>query len=366
MSKKITVSEVGALAYILILFNYLGTTSDSIIPLVKQDSWISIILAFIIGIIPLIIFFKIMDYEPNLTIIEKNKVLFGKVFGSILNLILAIFFFISIIYSFWNLISFLGSQYLHRTPPFFIGICTCSCIIYLLSKDITVILKAFFVLFIVGLTLYLLGSITLVEQISLENFKPVLEFGITNPIIGALKNVSYNILPLFLITLIPKNKIKNVDKLGKTIAKFYILCFLIMFFIVIVTIGIYGPKLSMLYQYSAFHLLKKISILGFINRIESTISIRWILYLICFIVIGLYFVLESLKNTFNIKNKIINSILIFLLPLSSLYISENVFQNNVIKEIYAEIYLPIINGIFLFIIPLFILIFSKLKKNNSY
>lgn len=364
MSKKITVSEVGSLAYILILFNYLGTTSDSIIPLVKQDSWISIILAFIIGIIPLIVFFKIMDYKPDLTIIEKNKILFGKTIGSFFNILLAIFFFISVIYSFWNLISFLGSQYLHRTPPFFIGVCTCISITYLLSKDITIILKTFFIIFIIGLTLYLLGSITLIEQISLENFKPVLEFGIKNPIIGALKNISYNILPLFLITLIPKNKIKNVHKLGKTITKFYILCFFIMLFIVIVTIGIYGPKLSMLYQYSAFHLLKKISILGFINRIESTISIRWILYLICFITIGIYFVLEAFKNTFNIKNKIINNILIFILPLSSLYISEKVFENNVVKEMYAENYLPILNGIFLFIIPLFILIFSKIKKNS--
>lgn len=365
MNKKIAVSEVGSLAYILILFNYLGTTSDSIIPLAKQDSWISIILAFLIGIIPLIIFLKIMDYEPDLTIIEKNKALFGKTLGNILNIIFALFFFASVTYSFWNLISFLGSQYLHRTPPFFIGLCTCVSITYLLSKDISIILKTFFIIFIIGLTLYLLGSITLLEQISLENFKPVLEFGITNPLIGALKNVSYNILPLFLITLIPKNKIKNVHKLGKTITKFYILCFLIMLFIVIVTVGIYGPKLSMLYQYSAFHLLKKVSILGFINRIESTISIRWILYLICFIIIGLYFVLDTLKNTFNIKNKIFNNSLILLLPLSSLYISENIFQNNVIKEIYAENYLPIINGIFLFLFPLIILFFSKIKKSNN-
>lgn len=364
MSKKITNSQVGSLAYILILFNYLGTTSDSIIPLVKQDSWISIILAFLIGIIPLFIFLKIMDYEPDLNIIEKNKVLFGKVFGNIINLVLAIFFFFSVIYSFWNLISFLGSQYLHRTPPIFIGICTCICIIYLLSKDITVILKTFFILFIIGLSLYVLGSFALFNQISIENFRPVLEFGIKNPIIGAFKNISYNTLPLFLITLIPKNKIDKAHKLSKTIIKFYILCFLIMLFIVLVTIGIYGPNLSMLYQYSAFHLLKKISILNFINRIESTISIRWILYLICFIVIGLYFVLNALKNTFNIKSKFINTILIIVLPLSSLYISEYVFQNNVIKEIYAEDYLPFINLIFLFIVPLVILIYSK-KKNKT-
>ena len=60
----------------------------------------------------------------------------------------------------------------------------------------------------------------------------------------------------------------------------------------------------------------------------------------------------------------INTILIIVLPLSSLYISEYVFQNNVIKEIYAEDYLPFINLIFLFIVPLVILIYSK-KKNKT-
>jgi len=365
MSKKITLSQVASLIYILILFNYIGTTSDTIIPLAKQDAWLSIIITFIIGIIPLFIFLKIMDYEPDLSIIEKNKKIFGKFFGNVINILLSLFFIFLVSFSFHNTTIFLSSQYLHRTPTLFIALCTSVPIIYLLSKDFSVILKTLFILALIGIILYLLGFFSLIFQIRTESFKPFLEYGITNPFIGGIKSVTYNILPLFLITLIPKNKIEKAHNLCKTVIITYTICFIVMFLIVFITIGVFGPKLSALYQYSAFQLLKNITVFGSINRIESTISIRWILYIIGFIVLALYFVLETINTAFKLGNKIIKIIVIFVLPIGSVLLSEWLFENNVSKIEFSEKFLPFVSCFFLFLIPLIILIFSKLKKTSK-
>lgn len=363
--KKIKLSQISSIVYLLVLANYLGTTSSTIINIAKQDAWFSVLLAFIIGFIPILTFIKIMDYKPDLNIAEKNIFLFGKIFGNVINIILIITTFTIIITLCWNVNNFIGSQYLHRTPTIFIGLCGALCIIYLLNNDIYTILKTLFVLFIIGASLYALGTIGLVNQFKLYNLKPYFEYGLLNPILASLKTTSYNILPLFIITIFPKNQIENYDKLNKTIILTYLLGGFIMFSIILLTVGTFGYKLSSLFQYTAYHLLKNISLFGFIDRIESIISIRWILYIVGFLTISSYFIITTLKTIINIKNDTIIKILSPILVISATIISEIVFGNHLDKQSFTDNILPFLSLISYFIIPIFILIFCKFKKANA-
>lgn len=359
--KKIPLSQIGCCVYLLILANYLGTTCNNIIILAKQDAWISIIISFIIGLIPLFMFIKIMDYEPDLNIALKNQKLFGKLFGNILNILLILFIFLFTIELFWNISNFIASQYLDKTPTIFIGLATSICIIYLLNNDIYTIFRTLFILCIIGIALYITGTLGLINKFELYNLKPYLEFGILNPFLAALKSTAYNILPLFMITIIPKNKIENCHKLGKVIITWYTIAALVMFVIMLLTIGIFGPKLSIIYQYTAFHLLKNISIFSFIDRIESTISIRWILYSISFITISLYFIMTTIKAVIKKENQVVHKFMCFIFPLLLVFLSELFFKNNITKYNFSSDILPYLSGFFFFMIPLFIFISSKLK-----
>ena len=94
---KIKLSQIGSVVYLVVLANYLGTTSGTIINMAKQDAWFSVLFAFIVGLIPIFIFIKIMDFKPDLNIAQKNVYIFGKVFGNFINILLMISTFIFLI-----------------------------------------------------------------------------------------------------------------------------------------------------------------------------------------------------------------------------------------------------------------------------
>lgn len=358
--KKITNAQMGSIIYMLSLANGIGTTSNTLIGIAKQDAWISILIAAIIAFIPFFLIIKIIEYKPELNIFEKNNYLFGKIIGNIINILLILIFSFMAVSALWDLNNFISSQYLHLTPSLLIGIFMIITIIYMLTKDLIVIARTCFIMFIIGFILYLLGFLGLAWQINFDNIKPMFESGFVNILKGALISISYNILPVFLITVIPRDKM-DIKNLNSLFIWFY-LAGLVIFLIFFLIISIFGYNLASIYQYTPFHLLKNISLFGFINRIESTISIRWLFYLITFISMCLYFILQYIKNVFKIKNKTIINIIIVGLGLLTLYLSEIIFINNIIKEQFMLNYFPFFAFIILGFVPVVIFIFSKIKK----
>ena len=71
--------------------------------------------------------------------------------------------------------------------------------------------------------LSLFTDLSLSVQIDINNFKP-LSFE-SNYIYGFISYVSYNVIPLYLINIIPKYEIVNNNKTNKYIVLFYIISF---------------------------------------------------------------------------------------------------------------------------------------------
>ena len=59
--KKLRMIEICCLYYFIIRASFLGVTSSNIIHLARQDSWISIIVGTILGLIPLSIFLYVKN-----------------------------------------------------------------------------------------------------------------------------------------------------------------------------------------------------------------------------------------------------------------------------------------------------------------
>ena len=88
--KKMSNFEIGAITYFLIRAYFVGLSFNILLNTSKQQSFVSMIISLLLGIVYLVLFFYIQDYEPNLTIIEKNTKLFGSIIGSIINIIISI------------------------------------------------------------------------------------------------------------------------------------------------------------------------------------------------------------------------------------------------------------------------------------
>lgn len=97
-------------------------------------------------------------------------------------------------------------------------------------------------------------------------------------------------------------------------------------------VAVLGPELAQLYQYPEFHVLKRISIGGFIERVESTLSLRWIFYIFTTLVFGLYFIKQYIKTTFKITKEkklgIISSIVGIILLISSNWLFSSNTESN--------------------------------------
>lgn len=354
-------NEFSILTYFLTRCFYTGIAIHNIIFLAKQDSWISIIIAFIIGFIPMILFNALLNIEPSLSIIQLTKKYCGKVIGTIINIIFiaSILFHASIVL--WNLSNFINSQFLFKTPVLVISILFMIPIIYTVSKGLKTIGRTSVVLFLMSIVIYLISFLSLVGKVKLDNLFPMFEFGI-NPILdGALIEISYCVLAIYPLLIIPKDNINENGKLSKSLFKFYIFNIISMFTVMLFIITIFGYPLANLYQYSEFHILKTINIANFFQRVESILSFQFLFDLAIGLMVFVYFTKNAIEQTFNV-NKKFDKIILLIICIAIVYLSTIIFKNNTIAYDFLGKTYKYVRVIVLFLIPLIIYIIARIRK----
>lgn len=329
--KKITNLEFGSIIYFIIRAYFVGVSLNALLFISKQDNWISILFGIIIGIIPLLLYIYIFNYEPDLDINKKNIKLFGKTIGNILNITIVFFTLILITTIFGNLVTIIHGDYLSKTPVLFITITFMIAIFYPCTKDINSIARSCLIFFYASIFLVLISNIGLLVQLDVNNFKPIFFYKL-DTIKGTFTYISFNTLPLYLINIIPKNKIKNNNKTTKNILIFYVLANISLLVVSICIIGILGIKMAILYQHPEFQILKHIAIIGLSSRLDSILFIQWIIDILIFIIIGLYYVVNTTHIFINEKKNICLFIYCFIISIVTLFITNNIFLNTLIAK----------------------------------
>lgn len=355
--KTINSLEYNTLLWFLTRATFIEITAEILLNTAHQDSWISIIIAIIIGLLPFSLFSYLKNKYPDQNIIKINKTKLGK-FGTLLNLILIASTLIFAICSFWIIVHFIDSQYLYRTPIMIIIIVLILPVIYTIIKNIHIFSKVSLIMFYISLFFILVILIGLVGNINIDNLKPIFNNSPNNILYGSFCFIGFNVLPLFLINIIPKNKIKGYSPKKSFI--FYLISGLSLLNVMFLTISIFGIHLSELYNYPSFHLLKRVSVLDIIDRVESILSLEWFLALFVQIVISLFFIKEALKETFQTKEKT-NNIIMIIVCLFIAFLTNFIFTTQGTELAYFKNILIYILYIAYFIIPL-IIFFKSLKK----
>ena len=355
--KKITSLEYNTLLWFLTRATFIEITAEILLNNAHQDSWISILIAIIIGILPFLLYSYLKNKSPDKNIIQINKEKLGK-FGTILNIILIAGTFIFTICSFWIIVHFIDSQYLYRTPTIMIIIILILPVIYTIIKDFHIFSKVNLIMFYISLFFILVILSGLISNINIDNIKPILNNNPKNILYGTFCFIGFNILPIFLLTIIPKNKITNYSPKKSFI--FYIISGLSLLNVMFLTISIFGIHLSELYNYPSFHLLKRVSVLDMIDRVESILSLEWFLALLVQIMISLFFIKEALKETIQTKEKT-NNITMIIVCIITAIISFLIFTTKGTEIAYFQNILIYLLYIIYFIIPL-ITFFKSLKK----
>ena len=178
------------------------------------------------------------------------------------------------------------------------------------NKGITTISKISLIYTLIIIILFIMATIGLIPEIKLDNLKPVLEYGIKNPIIAGMTYSLVLTIPISSLLIIPKKEIENYYKTTKYIIITYLITIIMIIFMSLVASACLGRYLISMYQYPVYITLKKISIFGFIDRIENFLSIEWILS--TFVAFTLPII--NIQSNINKKNnKIINLIIIIII-----------------------------------------------------
>lgn len=358
MKEKINNIELSSIMFLLLFSSCLGIIPYVTIQLVDIDAYISSIIGGIIGLIPLFIMIYIFNYEVDSPIYIKTKLIFGKIIGTVINIILIIVYLVIIVTMLFNVSNFIISQYLTNTPLFLVTLTLGMTALHTVNKGMYTISKISFIYVVITLIFYIVGFIGIFPETEIGNIKPILEFGITKPFCTGLIYTLLFTSPMYSILVIPKNSIENNDKTNKYLIITYLLIAIMIFIVIIVTSTSLGKYLVRLYQYPPYIALKKISIFGFIDRIENFLSIQWILSAFIGLTIPIYYVKSSIKEK---NNKLITLIIVIIAICTSTWLfKSNTNFNNYLKSTYP--YILIIPLIIYFIIFIIIFIKKRYKK----
>ena len=356
-------NEYSVLTFFVSRCFYTGIAIHNITFLAKQDGWMSIILAFIIGFIPMILFNALLKIEPSLSFTQLIKKYCGKILGTIINvfLIVSVLFHASIVL--WNLCNFINSQFLFKTPVLVIGIFFMIPVVYTVSKGLKTIGRTSMVLFLMSIIIYLITFFALISKLELSNLFPMLENGVMPILDGSLIQLSYSVLAIFPLLIVPRNNISQNKKLANSLMKFYVFNFITMFIVMFLIITIFGSPLANLYQYPEFNILKTVNIADFFQRVESILAFQFLFDLAIGLIVFVYFLKTSIQQTFNFENKF-NNVLILIIAIIIIYISTIIFKNNTVAYDFLGKTYKYVRLLILFFIPLIIYIVARVRKKS--
>ena len=173
--KKISYLEITSLVIIQTVTTFFGISISILKEGSSINSWLTAIISYIIGIIPLIMICYISNYKKKLKLNEKINTLFGNKVGLIINIILSLFLISLAITLLYNINNFILSQFLYRTPFIVSSSLFMLLIIYNVNKGINVISKIAMLLLIFNIFLYTINISSLVKYIDITNFYPLLK-----------------------------------------------------------------------------------------------------------------------------------------------------------------------------------------------
>ena len=353
--KKINSLEYYTLIWFSIRACFPELTFTIMLHLIKEDTWVSILIGAIIGVIPFIIYEKIKEKYPNDNLITINKKIFPKL-SKIINSLIIVMSLISAVYIFWILIKFTNSLFLYKTNAWIISLILIIPIYYASTKDIHIISKISLLLFFTSILFQLLTTIGLIKNVDLNGIKPFLQSKTTNIIYSSIIYISLNISKLFFLTTIPKKRIKNYSFKKNLIM--YIFTNIPILNIVIATTCTFGIDLTLLYEYPAFQVLKRVNILGIFNKVESILAIEAIFALFIQIIIIIYYIKE-------ISNKKTNKYIPILICLIIVIISTNIFKTYKAEEVFFEKYLLYLISPIFILLPLITYVKTLHIQNNK-
>ena len=352
--KNEKINNFGVFTIILSLCNsaFYGAFSSYILYKTKTDSFLSIIIGFIISLFISKIIIHLFNKYPNKEFTKRNN---NKKITSIIFVILSSFLYCLLAL---RLSTFLSNQYLINTPNYLILLMILFITYYTSSKGIETIFRVSIITFFISIFIFIFDFISLVPQIKLDNFYPLFYTSIKDILYTSILFSIYFITPVIYLNAIKKNQIVNNNNFNKCYYLSLFISLIIILLNMFTTIGVSGIDINNLFDYPVYTTLKRIHLFSFLDSMENISIMLWMLFIINTCNINLLFITSIIKETFKIKNTIIINLIIIVV---CLLLSIFSFQNGFIES-YDYIVIPAIASFILLFLQFILNIKDRLIK----
>ncbi|WP_208590970.1 GerAB/ArcD/ProY family transporter [Gracilibacillus suaedae] len=327
----------------------------------KNDAWITMLIGIGISVLLVYLYNQIATISPRQTLVDIHELVLGKWIGKAFTIVYMYSIFIIILGNLEVLVFFLNTHILIETPSEALFIISIGVALYGLRKGLEVIARGYEIFLPLIILMSFLFLILLLKEIKLDNIQPLLTEGVL-PIIVSLYssiNFPYSEMLLFLMIL---PYVNNFNKGKKYFYVAVIIAGIFTVIIILMNILVLSWEVVSRNVYPTYTLGKKISIAEFFERLEVLIALVWVICIMFKIIIAIYAFLTSLSKLFECENY-----QPFLLPFGLIVYVYAIAHTEEVTKVQEDLvfHWPFLSTITLIIMPLIVLIVSKIRKVRS-
>ncbi len=261
----------------------------------KQDAWISMILALIIGLLLNVVWMLLLkryDYKSIFSIMENVS---GKWLGTFINLLIVFYAIHLAAYIVRNLSNFMvinvipdSNEWTYQIMIILLAIYSCYYGLNNIARVNEFLIPWMLLLFAISISL-------IVNQFEFDYLKPIYEQGFKSIAQGAYGTVGFPFIEIILLGTV-FTFVKQKEKLMKGYLLAVFFAGMILVLTVFVTVGIEGPYMVSRESYSTFAMMRNITVVELFERIEIIIAIVWIFGILVKITLCLFAALKGLQH----------------------------------------------------------------------
>jgi len=333
--------------------------SSSATSLAKQDAWISVIVAMMVGLIVIWINTYLGGLYPDKTYVEIIQLLLGKWLGGFVAANFILMCFIGAPEFIWYVGDFFTINYFSNTSPYIINILFSISVVIALLYGIEVIARASEVFYYVIVVMYILSMLFVAPNMEINNIFPVLEGGVIPVLKGSLPLLSFTVFPIILLNMIYPVNVRDIKDAKKSIFKGFLVGMLIIFVSVLMCNLVMGSTITADSRYPVFLLTKEIDVGIILARLEALIVVVWLLTIFNNTVFYFYAGILGLAQLLKLKD---HKKIVLPLGLIMIILSDFIYE-DVMYEIKwdTEVWIPYIAS-FGLVLPVLLLIVFFIKK----
>lgn len=353
--------RITSFQFMITIASYLQASSlltSFFTPLVKQDSWMIVLLGIVAALPLLLLYLALMRTFPGKNLIEMCQSALGSVVGNIVSLLFIWFFLTLTSVSLSSFGVFIRQTILVETPTFVtVVICMIFCA-YAVTNGLKVLTRYVPVITLMGYSLTALGIVFTLEIMDFNNFLPML----TQPAEKYIQSVNImttipfgELVVLLMITpyVSPGKKRRGTYMFGG-----FLLGCITMLAVILRDTAVLG-NVGMLSAQPSFETLRMVNIGTALNRMEIVFAIVLIVQMVFKIMFLYYVTVLATAQLFKLKSY--HPLVLIMGALITVY-STFAYPSTVVRATLGREALPIFWLLFELLLPLGLLIVGRARK----